>query len=862
MLRKRFFKSGILLSIIIGIALYQRPLLAQPYNPPKSSSSGGSSGGGSYNPAGQDLSAGLSTATSSVTGRSLASRAADTYNPKDFGAVGNYNSHPVGTTLGVTSLTGLASYSSAYSWVTNSTYGLTFPLSTNVGQSGSSNIIAYTPPSTAGGLSGPTATAYNYQNEADYVLAGMNVTGSCIASGTTVSAVATGLPFSITTSLPSSAGSSTIILPFIGGITVGETVQASASGVPSGATVTAVNAAGASQTAYVSITAGSTTVTYLGAGTMPTSANIGAALYPELRGDSGSDVLMFPPFTTITGIIDSSHFTVSNPAIFTGSNYLPLAYNTPPSITISSTLSATLPARTSIYFGGISQVTLSQPTSSACGANTTLTYSYSNSMVQALEMDWLGIQSAVVAAAGSVAGGGQVKIPAGSYKLSRMVALPNAGNPESMWITGDGILDTVLTAQQDTGRGTCAMGENNRSTGALSADYTGFQLAFINTPYAVGLEPSKMSGLCMGEGSQAAEVDTRSFHAGYDLLNDHQKILRSTADYNWFGVEMAANSASGGNQDFENNEFLAQGLASIAAAWNFGIDSSIITNTHTGFSPYGYYREGAPYGQSSSSSFLTNTQLNNVGGEALGNGWMYGENGVSDIIEHNVFIETSPSIDPGRGYNIPTQGLYGVFVAGQFEYNTFLSSNIAMNNGGGATNYTFLTCALICMPAPNALIGTNRWADSTASNDMITGPNVTTQNWTSAPIWVAQFASNNVWSNDNASGSLVNTTSAVTAGQVMAYTYAYYAANAAPYSSGAVARGVAVNAAAANGVVAITEQGLASVNATNYASSASPAYISTTTPTSVTTATSSDANTAVRIGVFMAGNQIVVRLSP
>jgi hypothetical protein len=791
----------------------------------------------------------------------LAARAADTYNPKDFGAVGNYNSHPVGSTLGVTSLAGLAAYKSAYSWVTNSTYGLTFPLSTNIAQSGTSNIIAYTPPTTNSGLSGPTATAYNYQNQADYVLAGMSVTGSCIAAGTTVSAVATGLPFSITTSLPSANGSTTIAMPFIGGITVGTTVQASASGVPSGATVTAVNAAGSLQTAYVSITAGSTTVTNL-AGTMPTSASIGAAVSPQLRGDSGNFVLMFPPLTTITGIIDSSHFTVSNPAIFTNANYLPLQYTTPPSITLSSPLSATLPARTSIYFGGISQVTLSQPTSSTCGANTTLTYSYSSSMVQALEMDWLGIQSAVVAAVGSVAGGGQVKIPAGNYKMSRMVALPNAGNPASLWITGDGILDTVLISQQDTGRGTCAMGENNRATGALSADYTGFQLAFINTPYAVGLEPSKMSGLCMGEGSQAAEVDTRSFHSGYDLLNDHQKILRSTADYNWFGVEMAANSASGGNQDFENNEFLAQGLSSIAAAWNFGIDSSIITNTHTGFSPYGYYREGAPYNQSSSSSFLTNTQLNNVGGEALGNGWMYGENGVSDIIEHNVFIETSPSIDPGRTYNIPTQGIYGVFVAGQFEYNTFLSSDIAMNNGGTATNYSFLTCALICMPAPNSLIGTNRWADSTASNGMITGAGVTTQNWTSAPIWVAQYASNNVWSNGNASGSLVSTTSAVTPGQVMAYSYAYYAAGAAPYSSGAVARGVAVNAAAANGVVAITEQGLASVNATNYASSASPAYISTTTPTSVTTGTSSDANTSVRIGVFMAGNQIVVRLSP
>jgi hypothetical protein len=370
-----------------------------------------------------------------------------------------------------------------------------------------------------------------------------------------------------------------------------------------------------------------------------------------------------------------------------------------------------------------------------------------------------------------------------------------------------------------------------------------------------------MSGLCIGESGQVYQVDVRSFHAGYDILNDHQKIARSQAEYNWFGVEMAANSNKAGNQDLENNEFLAEGLSSLAAAWNYGIDSSIITNTHTGFSPYGYYREGAPYG-SSVTGWLTNTQLNNVSGEALGNGWMYGENGVSDMIASNVFIESSPSVDPSRGFNIPSQGIYGVFVVGQFITNTFIGTNINMNNGGSASDEIMISCALICAQAPSSLVGSNRWMDSLSSNSLITGTGVTTQSFTAPPIWVSQYSANNTWTAGNASGSFVTTDTAVTVGEVMAYTYSFFASSTTPMTTGAVARGVAANAAAANGIVAVVEQGITNVNATNYGTNAVPAYLSTTTPTSVTTGTAPDANTAVRIGIFMPGNQIIVRISP
>jgi hypothetical protein len=441
-----------------------------------------------------------------------------------------------------------------------------------------------------------------------------------------------------------------------------------------------------------------------------------------------------------------------------------------------------------------------------------------------------------------------------------MVALPFSGGQPSIAISGDGQLNTILTAQRDTGRGTCAIGENNRANGTLSAVYSDFQLALAGTSYFVGAEPSGMSGICMGEGSKAVETDVRGFHAGYDLLNDHQKILRSTAEYNWFGVEMAANSDKGGNQDFQDNEFLAEDLSSLGAAWNFGIDSSIITNTHTGFSPYGYYREGAPYGSSIQASFLSNTQLNNVGGEALGNSWMYGENGIGDFIGGNAFILTSPSIDPSRGFNLPSAGIPGVFVAGQFENNTFLSSNI--DNGTPADNYRIVTCALVCMTAPSSQMTSNKWLDSTSAQSMISGPGVTVEGFTSAPILVAQFAGNNTWSTGNASGTLVNTDTAVTPGEVMAYSYQYTGSGATPMTSGAMVRGVSVNAAGAGGIIAVTEQGVVSVNATNYASTAAPAYVSTTTPTSVTTGTSSDANTSVRVGIFLPGNQIIVRPSP
>jgi len=839
----------IALSQSVAGPLAWRGTLAQPYNPPKSGS------GSSYSPVGQDLGAGKSTATGSVTARTLSDRAADVFNPKDYGAIGNNTAHTIGSTLGVTTLAGLAAYNPDYSWVSNSVYGLNFTLSTNVAQTTSAATINYTLPTT-NTQSGLTSTAYNYAAQADFVLPGMTVAGNCIAANTTVSAVATGLPFSITTSLASAAGSSTIQMPFTGGITVGTTLQSTVSNaIPSGATVTALNAASTQATAYVTTTTGSTTITVTG-GTTPTLGQLAA---PSLRGDTGTQLLVFPPLTTVTAV-NGNQVTMSNTPNFAGS-YLPLVFETAPSITISSPLTAAIPARTPIYFGGISQVTLSNPTSSACAANTALTFSYSNSMVQALDMDWLGLQSAVVAATNTVTGGAEIRIPAGIYNLSRMLALPNADAPLGLSVRGDGTLNTVLKAQQDTGRGTCAMGENNRAGGDLTASYSGFQLVFMNAPYAVGLEPAGMSGLCIGEAAQIYQVDVRSFHAGYEILNDHQKIARSQADYNWFGLEMAANSNKAGNQDLENNEFLAEGLSSLAAGWNYGIDSSIITNTHTGFSPYGYYREGAPYG-SSVTGWLTNTQLNNVGGEALGNGWMYGENGAYDMIASDIFIETSPSIDPSRGFNLPSQGMYGVFVVGQLTTNTFISSNINMSNGGSASDSTMVTCALICAQAPSSLIGSNRWMDSLSSTSMIAAAGTTTQSFTAAPIFTSQYAANNTWTSGAASGSLVSTDTAVTVGEVMAYTYSYTAAGTTPMTSGGVARGVAANAAPAGGVVAVIEQGVASVNATNYGSSASPAYLSTTTPTSVTTGTASDANTAVRLGIFIAGNQIVVRISP
>jgi hypothetical protein len=492
-------------------------------------------------------------------------------------------------------------------------------------------------------------------------------------------------------------------------------------------------------------------------------------------------------------------------------------------------------------------------------------------MVQSLQMDWLGLQSAMVAAAGTVTHGAQVHIPAGKYQLSRMLALPAiAGIPNSILVTGDGILNTILVAQLDTGRGTCAMGENNRangkltaeSNGTLAAEYSNFQLEFLNTPYAVGLEPSTMSGLCMGESAQVAQVDVRSFHAGYDIVNDHQKIIRSQAEYNWFGIEMAANSATGGNQSFTDNEILAEGLSSLAAGWNYGIDSSIISNTHTGFSSYGYYREGAPYGQTATGGWLTNTQLNNVGGEALGNGWMYGENGAYDIASSNVFINTSPSVDPDRGFNLPNQGIYSVINVGQFQFNSFIGSNLAAGNGGGASDFTFVTCALICGPVAGTLIGSNNWLDVTSSNSMINGTGVVYQSFTTAPIFASQYSADNAWSTGAASGLLAVTDTAVSIGQLMAYAYSINGASTTPMTTGAVPSGVAMNAALANGVVAVAQTGIATVNATHSATTAARAYLSTSTPTSVTTASAPDANTSQVIGTFLQPNQVFLRISP
>jgi len=99
---------------------------------------------------------------------------------------------------------------------------------------------------------------------------------------------------------------------------------------------------------------------------------------------------------------------------------------------------------------------------------------------------------------------------------------------------------------------------------------------------------------------------------------------------------------------------------------------------------------------------------------------------------------------------------------------------------------------------------------------------------------------------------------------VIGFSFASGGESAAPMTTGAVVRGVALNnnPSGVNGIVGVVEGGVATVTATNYGTSAAPAYLSTTTPSSVTTGGASDANTAVRVGIFLPNNQIYVRPTP
>ena len=131
------------------------------------------------------------------TARTLHARAADIYNVKDYGALGTNSGTTLAQQFPAASLTSLNTFATqwvsgvqAYAWMNNPAFGLTFAIPTSTSQGSPGTTLTFL--ESLSGINGWSATVAAWQDPAhgNYLLQpGMLVTGSCIATGTTVTAV-------------------------------------------------------------------------------------------------------------------------------------------------------------------------------------------------------------------------------------------------------------------------------------------------------------------------------------------------------------------------------------------------------------------------------------------------------------------------------------------------------------------------------------------------------------------------------------------------------------------------------------------------------------------------------------------------
>ena len=336
---------------------------------------------------------------------------------------------------------------------------------------------------------------------------------------------------------------------------------------------------------------------------------------------------------------------------------------------------------------GYGTITLSRSSSSDCASGGQITFTLAPSQLQVLTTDWLGLQGAMAAAWLNVQLGGSVYIPAGNYVINH--SLVNAGgvvdsniSTPNLDIRGDGVAVTRLQYPTDLGQDTCAISEATRGApDSSSSTYHDFRILGPGTASRVnGVSPNRMDGLCLGGGAKAWDLNIEGMRAGINGVKDHWTIRDSNFSNNGYGVYYAPYTSTMGNQSFTDISVGGNTIAGFAVSTTDQIDSSTFKNVHTGFSPYGFYREPVLATITNPIGFLSNSVLTNVWIEAVGNAWIYGAGQVGNVVG-NVFTgggfsdvgsQTAYAIPNGSGGTLPAPA---VIYTDVFASNTMIGTN-------------------------------------------------------------------------------------------------------------------------------------------------------------------------------------------
>ncbi|WP_428393665.1 hypothetical protein [Lichenicoccus sp.] len=131
------------------------------------------------------------------TARTLHARAADIYNVRDYGALGTNTGTTLAQQFPAATLTSLNTFATqwvsgvqAYAWMTNPAFGLTFSMPTSTDQGGTSSTLTFAEQLTGINNWSATVAAWQDPTHGNYLLQpGMQVSGACIATETTVTAM-------------------------------------------------------------------------------------------------------------------------------------------------------------------------------------------------------------------------------------------------------------------------------------------------------------------------------------------------------------------------------------------------------------------------------------------------------------------------------------------------------------------------------------------------------------------------------------------------------------------------------------------------------------------------------------------------
>lgn len=497
---------------------------------------------------------------------------------------------------------------------------------------------------------------------------------------------------------------------------------------------------------------------------------------------------------------------LQNPANYLVAGMAVTGTNIPANTTISAiTFTATAPNKIDGPLAGT--FTLSNAVTGGGITNgQTLTFSYTSALMQALEMDWVGIQAAEYAA-GLPSTGQRHRTPSGTYVLNRSVV--RSDTPVGQYLThqsswmGDGMIATKLTWPTDQGYGTWAVTPSDRySPGNLSfSDMQQMMLFGPGVGTTMGATTCKMHGLAIGTDFVAIRCMCQGFYSGIHITADHQYFIDCYWQNNYFGVYYGPYAAQNtGDQSFIDCHMDGNTFASVCVSGTNQIVATTFLRCHTGFSPYCFYKETG-----SITNFAVNSTFIRVSQEAFGNGAWFDEN-AGGLVSGCVWEGCDMALDATNTYEIAAKTTFAAMYPGNMTSCLFFGEADPYTQGYNRSTRPYTAGIIVTQQ------GLSNTEFRNAGNLVLVG----TSTFPAVASGFAVAGADVRWDSFQARGNFRTTNGALTAGVFVGMTnfglaIALSSTNPAPVGMNLYA----VSGSIATACAAIVTDGIATVNKTN-----------------------------------------------